>query len=228
MRLKQPKALALTGWRFFAFGAMRDIKAIIPKTVAVVDGEERRVSVIDLMDLIDEISEAAEARRGDKGERGEHGPAGADGKDGKDGRDGIDGKPGPAGKDGLNGRDGADGRNGRDGVNGLNGLPPEHEIDTARPAVRFKNPDGTWGAWIVPPAGKSGRSGGGSSWAGSAEFDAKVREIAADVSGGGSAATPRVYVQSASPSVTAGTPYIWVQTGMGGGSDFTLWFDQNA
>lgn len=206
---------------------MRDIKAIIPKKVAVLDGENRLVDMLDLFELIEEIQEAAEERRGDKGDTGECGPPGKDGRDGKDGAQGKPGERGPAGPAGKDGVDGKDGRNGADGLpgkpgeRGPAGPTPEHEVDLANPGVRFKRPDGTWGAWIRPPAGKNGR-GGGSSWAGSAEFDAKVREIASEVGG---SSTPQVYAGPQAPVVATGTAYIWWETGLGNGSGFTLWFE---
>lgn len=210
---------------------MRDIKAIIPKTVAVVDGDERRVSVIDLLDLIDEVAEAAEARRGEKGDCGEAGPPG---KDGRDGADGKDGGPGPKGDKGDAGERGPPGLNGRDGKDGLNGLPPEHEIDPSRPAIRFKHPDGSWGAWVTPPAGKNGKGGGNGGWFDTRPLDDNshhaantewVRAYVASVSTGGGA--QQVFVSASAPAVSAGTPFIWWETGLGGGGDFTLWFDEN-
>lgn len=36
--------------------------------------------------------------------------------------------------------------------------------------------------------------------------------------------TPEVYVQSTAPSVPLGVPYIWIHTGLGGGTDFAVLF----
>lgn len=42
--------------------------------------------------------------------------------------------------------------------------------------------------------------------------------------GSGGSSTPQVYVQPTAPTVPAGTPYIWVQTGLGAdGTDHTIW-----
>jgi hypothetical protein len=60
----------------------------------------------------------------------------------KDGKDGAPGKPGKPGKD---------------GERGPAGPVPEHEVSGHK--IRFKNPDGKWGAWLEPPAGKDGKDG---------------------------------------------------------------------
>lgn len=46
-----------------------------------------------------------------------------------------------------------------------------------------------------------------------------------EVVSGGGAGTQEVFVQATAPSVTAGTQYIWFQTGLGTGNDMTLWVE---
>lgn len=67
---------------------------------------------------------------------------------------------------GLPGRDGKDGvtkvitetitkvEAGIPGAKGEQGATPEHEVRNGE--IRFKNPDGTWGKWVVAPRGNSG------------------------------------------------------------------------
>jgi hypothetical protein len=136
------------------------VTAIIPKTVSVVrhdddDGGMRHVDMMDLMDLIEEVAQEAQAR---KGEKGEPGIAGTPGRDGKDGEPGRPGRDGIDGVDGAPGKDGKDGQPGRDGKDGRPGIAPDHEIDQGK--IRFKKPDGTWGAWLAAPEGQRGKSGG--------------------------------------------------------------------
>jgi len=65
--------------------------------------------------------------------------------------------------------EGKRGKSGKDGItttvhetvhvheDGIDGSAPEHEVRNGE--VRFKNPDGTWGAWIeVQPSGGGGGS----------------------------------------------------------------------
>ena len=47
---------------------------------------------------------------------------------------------------------------GKQGAKGIDGKPPEHEIAYNR--IRFKNPDGTWGAWLDIEKRDTGRSRG--------------------------------------------------------------------
>jgi len=89
---------------------------------------------------------------GDQGERGDVGPQG---KQGAQGIQGNDGKAGPQGDIGLQGKTGARGKTGPEGPSGAQGdrgeagLAPEHEL---RPnGLRFKNPDGSWGEWLLIP-----------------------------------------------------------------------------
>jgi len=138
---------------FSKTGSPRDIRAIIPPALTVLDGDNKEVSVIDLFDLIEEVREAAqEMMRGEPG------------RNGRDGKDGLPGKDGAAGRDGDRGLDGIAGRDGLAGINGRDGLPPAHEIDLAKPGIRFRNPDGSWGEWVIPPTGKAGKGGGNSGW----------------------------------------------------------------
>lgn len=140
------------------------VTAIIPKTVSVVrhdDDGVRHVDLMDLMDLIDEVAQEAESRKADRGDKGDQGPEGKPGRDGRDGKDGATGKNGRDGIDGADGTEGKPGLDGRDGKDGKDGKPgnaPEHQVEGYR--VRFKNPDGSWGAWIEAPKGDRGKSGG--------------------------------------------------------------------
>jgi hypothetical protein len=116
--------------------------------------------------------------RGKDGQSGRDGVDGLSGEDGERGRDGIDGKdgqPGAQGERGFDGLPGIDGRNGVDGATGPKGDTgetglqgevgpvgppgpkgdkgdtgprPDHQIDRKKGSVRFKRPDGTWGAWL--------------------------------------------------------------------------------
>lgn len=54
------------------------------------------------------------------------------------------------------------------------------------------------------------------------EFKAVRAEIASVSSGGGA---QQVFVQDAAPTVAPGIPYLWFQTGLGDGSDMTLWVE---
>lgn len=56
------------------------------------------------------------------------------------------------------GKDGAPGKPGKNGERGPAGPAPEHQVDGAK--VRFKKPDGKWGAWIQAPKGEPGEPGG--------------------------------------------------------------------
>lgn len=58
----------------------------------------------------------------------------------KDGKDGAPGAPGPRGE------------------RGPAGPAPEHQVDGAK--IRFKKPDGKWGAWLEAPKGEPGKDGG--------------------------------------------------------------------
>jgi len=71
---------------------------------------------------------------GPKGEQGEPGRDGVNGKDGLNGTNGKDGARGPAGRDGVDGQDGA------------TGPMPDHEWRGT--ALRFEEPDGTWGPFV--------------------------------------------------------------------------------
>jgi hypothetical protein len=73
---------------------------------------------------------------------------------GATGQKGDKGDVGPAGAAGINGT------NGENGVPGAAGSPPDHQI-IGGTQIRFRNPDGTWGAWIqtVGPAGANGTNG---------------------------------------------------------------------
>ena len=35
----------------------------------------------------------------------------------------------------------------------------------------------------------------------------------------------KLFVSNSEPSVSAGVPYLWVQTGLGGGADMTFWVE---
>ena len=43
--------------------------------------------------------------------------------------------------------------------------------------------------------------------------------------GGGGGGTQQVLVQANAPTVDAGVPYLWFQTGLGGGDAMTLWVE---
>lgn len=58
---------------------------------------------------------------------------------------------------GTQGPQGPQGEAGEQGSAGADGLAPAHEVDGAR--IRFRNPDGTWGSWVVAPAGADGAAG---------------------------------------------------------------------
>lgn len=45
------------------------------------------------------------------------------------------------------------------GGGGLVGPVPEHEVDAAQARVRFRQPDGAWGAWLDAPNGPQGPQG---------------------------------------------------------------------
>lgn len=57
------------------------------------------------------------------------------------------------------------------------------------------------------------------------EIKAVRSEMAGIATGGGA---QQVFVQDAAPSVTAGVPYLWFQTGLGDGSGLTLWIDDGS
>lgn len=64
----------------------------------------------------------------------------------------LQGTPGKDGRDGLKGDTGTSGGTGRDGKDGTS---PEHEFNNGE--IRFKQPDGEWGEWLLV----STSSGGG-------------------------------------------------------------------
>lgn len=72
---------------------------------------------------------------------------------------GAAGAKGDKGDKGDTGATGAPGTNGLNGAPGANGNPPEHEISGTQ--IRFRNPNGTWGAWIETQgiAGVNGTDG---------------------------------------------------------------------
>ena len=72
------------------------------------------------------------------GKQGRDGPQGIPGKDGRDGKDGARGPKGEKGNPGKDGRDGKDGEPGK---------PPKHQWNGKK--IRFENPDGSWGPWVV-------------------------------------------------------------------------------
>lgn len=81
-----------------------------------------------------------DGQQGEKGDPGALGITGPKGEPGNPGKDGKDGRPGRDGKDGL---EGPVGPQGEPGIEGLDGKTPNHEwIGTA---IRFENPDGSWG-----------------------------------------------------------------------------------
>lgn len=55
-------------------------------------------------------------------------------------------------------KDGPPGKHGKDGGQGPVGPAPDHEVKGAK--VRFKKPDGKWGAWLEAPQGEPGKNGG--------------------------------------------------------------------
>lgn len=58
------------------------------------------------------------------------------------------------------------------------------------------------------------------------EIKAVRTEMAGMQAGGGA---QQVFVQPSAPSVAAGVPFLWLQTGLGGdGNDTTLWVDDGA
>lgn len=61
---------------------------------------------------------------------------------------GVQGQTGDKGSDGIGrpGKEGEDGLDGLTGDKGETGDTPEHQVSNGE--VRFKQPDGSWGAWI--------------------------------------------------------------------------------
>lgn len=80
---------------------------------------------------------------GDKGDTGPQGPAGPKGDQGIQGPEGPQGQQGEKGATGDPGPKGDTGAAGQAGADGAPGLPPEHEWQGT--ALRFKEPDGSWG-----------------------------------------------------------------------------------
>lgn len=147
--------------------SQKPIQKVVPKKVEKVQLLRGLVG--------DQGPKGEKGEKGERGEPGKDGTDGIDGLDGEDGKDGRDGKDGLNGRDGINGKDGKrgepgpkgdrgpqgpkgergytgingrDGKDGKDGQDGKDGAIPDHEIDRATGRIRFKRPDGTWGAWV--------------------------------------------------------------------------------
>lgn len=123
--------------------------------------EKRQTTDSTKVDVVKELTSALKgvAVKGDKGDKGEPGRDGKDGKPGKDGQPGKDGKNGRDGIDGLPGKNGKDGKDGKPGQDGLTGSMPAHERSGNR--LRFENPDGTWGNWMLVGSRSVTAVGGG-------------------------------------------------------------------
>lgn len=52
----------------------------------------------------------------------------------------------------------------------------------------------------------------------------EIKSVRAEMPSGGSG-TQQVFAQASQPTVPAGTPYIWFQTGLGDGSGMTMWIE---
>lgn len=133
--------------------------------------------------------------KGDKGDKGDIGPQGPRGLDGKQGRDGYQGK---------DGKPGVDGKDGQDGKDGVSVVDAEITFDNSL-VIRLS--DGTEldaGQITIP---KSELSGIVSSFV----REEKLSDIP-------------LFIQDAAP-VVDGQKYLWIQTGMNSGSDFTFWFE---
>jgi len=80
-------------------------------------------------------------------------------------------------RDGINGIDGKDGKDGKsiDGKDGKDGRTPKHQIESNFNGfqLRFENPDGTWGQWIVIHSG----AGGGDSISGNVGGSTLINEF---------------------------------------------------
>lgn len=57
------------------------------------------------------------------------------------------------------------------------------------------------------------------------DLAARVGQEIKDVRGTGGSGTQQVFVQPAQPVVAQGVSYIWFQTGLGDGSDMTMWIE---
>jgi len=136
--------------------------------------EEKDDMKSEIQSIKDMVLPIATAKQGEKGEKGDPG------KDGKDADEEmllqrlIEKIPPPVkgdpGKDGMNGRDGLDGIDGKDAdeeeiikkvlqeiPKPKDGRIPKHEWKGY--ALRFENPDGTWGDWKYLK-GEQGERGG--------------------------------------------------------------------
>jgi hypothetical protein len=83
--------------------------------------------------------------QGPEGPQGPQGPQGQTGMTGPQGPQGPAGQTGPQGPIGPIGLTGPTGPQGPEGPQGATGLAPEHQWQMT--ALRFRNPDGTWGSY---------------------------------------------------------------------------------
>lgn len=100
---------------------------------------------------------ALSKQAGPKGDKGERGEKGAPGIRGERGGRGPQGPRGPEGPRGPAGPKGTKGDPGEKGDTGEQGLPPAHEWKGTK--LRFRDPDGRWGA-LVDLKGDKGSGGG--------------------------------------------------------------------
>ena len=165
-------------------------------------------------------------------------------KSGRDGKDGINGKDGRDGESiqGIKGDRGEKGESVQ-GPKGDRGPKPDHRwIDTA---LQFEKPNGDWGQ-LVDLKGDDGRSGetriisGGGGGGGRGPAGAGVAvggepgQILAKASAtnydtewidAAGLTAQDVFIQPDQP--TAIVSYLWIQTGLGAGEDFSFWFDDS-
>ena len=141
-----------------------------------------------------------------------------DGKDGEKGLDGSQGPQGPQGEPGLDGRDGIDGLDGKDGVSVEDSYldDRDHLIIRLTDGKRIdvgdvRGPQGLQGPQGVGGGGKSYRGGG-------YKPDANTLEEIQALSGQAS-----LFIQNTAPETTS-QKYIWIETGIGDGCDFSFWF----
>jgi hypothetical protein len=188
---------------------------------------------------------------GKDGADGIDGRDGVDGTDGKDGKNGLQGLPGKDGKDGTDGRDGINGLNGKDGLDGKDGTSLDFKWEGTSLGIKrsdqknFKFSD--LGAtikdgWFGTGSSRTYRlntSGVGTSLINASKSNAATLKglvagsgvsitdngdsLTIASSGGGGGGATQVFVQPAEPTVSAGTSFMWVQTGLGDGTDFMVY-----
>lgn len=157
------------------------------------------VTLLALIKSLQDQINTVQKLQGPKGEQGVEGPMGPRGPQG------LQGDRGERGADGPRGFDGPAGEDGRDGEDGVGVVDVSQAADGD---LVFHLSDGTE-LVVELPYGLSTASEGGSSTTINAQ----------------TAATPKdVFVSEAQPA-TETDQFIWIQTGLGDGSDFTVWFN---